>query len=182
MYCDVSAGLSAKAKVDCSYDDAWLYCDFDEIEYFTVCLDVYDEEYHDYSETYDFYTVAITDDAGLYGPADNGSPLLSQDGFDIYYLGTTEDEYGTGQFVFYIYNNTDMYVHVNTDNLAADGFMQSYGYDSAYLYSNEGCLLFAEADDDVDINSVSSASVKFKASDMTTYVDCLDTGNVTFIQ
>jgi hypothetical protein len=166
MYCDVSAGLSAKDTVDCSYDDTWLYCDFDEIEYFTVCMNVYDEDYYDYSETYDFYTVVITDDAGLYGPTDSGSLILSQDGFDIYYLGTTEDDYGTGQFVFYIYNDTDMYVHANTDNLAADGFMQSNGYDSAYLYSYDGGLLFADADDDVDINSVSSASVKFEAYDM----------------
>jgi hypothetical protein len=126
--------------------------------------------------------VAITDDYGAYGPTDSNQLVLSQDGFDIYYLGTNVNSYGDSEFVFYVYNGTDQYVNISIDALAADGFMQTYGYDSNYADAYEGVLLFAEVNEDVDISSVSSASIKFGAYDMTSYDDILNTGNVSFIQ
>lgn len=181
LYQSVTAGLSAKAYIDCSYSDAYLYADFDTLEYFTVCLNVYDNDYNDYSDYYDFFTVDITGEFNLYGP-DDSTLLLSQDGFDIYYLGTYSDSYYGDEFVFFVVNNNDLYVHVNTDDLAVDGFMQSYGYDSEYIYTYDGALFFVECDDDVDINNVSSASIKFESYDMTTWNDVLETGSVSFIQ
>ena len=108
--------------------------------------------------------------------------ILSQDGFDIYYLGTTTDEYSGGQFVFFVTNNTDKYVHVSTDDLAVDGFMQEYGYSYSCIDSYDGAILFLDCDDDVDINSVSQACVSFEAYDAATYDDLLETGSINFIQ
>jgi hypothetical protein len=181
IYSEVTAGMSAKDKVDCDYDDVWTYCDFDEIEYFSVCLNVYDSDYNDLSDSYDFVTVPLTDDYGPYGP-DDSQMVLSQDGFDIYYLGTVTNSYEEEQFVFYIFNNGDRYVHADCDKLAVDGFMQKSGYDYTYLYSYDGGLLFANADDDTSLSDITSASIQFEAYDATSYDDLLDTDNVDFVQ
>jgi hypothetical protein len=181
IYCDVTAGMNAKDKVDCDYDDVWTYCDFEEIEYFTVCLNVYDKDYNDLSDSYDFVTVPLTNDYSVYGP-DESQKILSQDGFDIYYLGTATNSYEEEQFVFYIFNNGDRYVHVDCDNLAVDSFMQKDGYDYTYLYSYDGGLLFADVDEDTSLSDITSASIQFEAYDASTYDDCLETGSVNFIQ
>jgi hypothetical protein len=181
IYCDVTAGMSAKDKVDCDYDDVWTYCDFEEIEYLSVCLNVYDSDYNDLSDSYDFVTIPLTDDYGVYGP-DESQKILSQDGFDIYYLGTVTNSYEEEQFVFYIFNNGDRYVHADCDKLAVDGFMQKDGYDYTYLYSYDGGLLFADVDEGTSVSDIASAVIQFEAYDATTYDDCLETGNVTFIQ
>jgi hypothetical protein len=181
LYCEVTAGMNAKDAIDCDFDEVWTYCDFDEIEYFSACLNAYDSDDKDLSDTYDFVTVAVTKDYAPYGP-DESQKLLSQDGFDIYYLGTVTNSYEEEKFVFYIFNNGDRYVHASCDKLAVDGFMQEDGRDYTYLYSYDGGILFADVDDDTSINDVASASIQFEAYDETTWDTILESDNVTFIQ
>jgi hypothetical protein len=181
LYTDVTAGMKAKDSISCYYNEEWTYSDFEEIEYFTVCLDVEDANWNHYSEENQFYTVALKDDYAPYTP--DGAPMIvSQDGIDIYYMGTVESEYSGGEFVFYAYNSSDGFVEVYANNLAVDGFMQS---GSAYedVKAGEGAFLMVYVyDEDVDVNSATSAAIQFTVYNEDTYETIVETGNVTFIQ
>ncbi len=120
---DVAAGKKANEVISI-WDSDLENSDIDEIKVYEFKLNISDADNWDTimeTETITLTNSDATEDANAKVP--DGQLLVDEAGIKIIFVDTNTDEYSGEQLRFYIENNTDEDISINTDKISLNGFM-----------------------------------------------------------
>ena len=176
-YCDydtISAGKKTIFEVDVEWSDAYKAMNYPKVGYFTVGAYCYAEGEID-SATY-YGTVNISDDYAIYTP-DTEQLMYSNAGLEVYYLGCEN-----GSMLFYAYYIGDAQnVTMSLKDVSINDYMQD-DYVYIPLRNGVGAVGRMWLDDDVDEDSIQSASGTIRMENDDTWEELIPSEEIYFIQ
>lgn len=182
-YFNDSVNAGKKSKSSLSIDSSvFSKCAFTGIGNLELQVNIYDKNtYDDIVELSDLYQVTIDASYTPFTAASlsDANLIVSESGIDFYYLGVTDSYYDDSPcFLFYAENHSGRTVWVETDGFSINDYMQG-DYDIELVNDGNGALLLVEWDDDVDVDDLEKADVKFEITFYDTY-DVVYTDDIVF--
>lgn len=182
-YFDDSINAGKKSKSQLSIDSSvFSKCSFTDIGSIELQVNIYDKNtYDDIVEMSDLYKTTFDDSYTPFTASSlsDANLIVSESGIDFYYLGITDSYYDDSPcFLFYAENHSGQKAWVETDGFSINDYMQG-DYDIDIVNDGNGALLLVEWDDDVNMDALEKADVKFEITFYDSY-DVVYTDEVVF--